>query len=327
MQQKLQPEQQEPALDSQHAKQIIEYLDKQCLINSKVGQLLFEQFLIYCLLTEKSLVKSRGLNQNQSSFSAYIGKYRIFKMNQIYNDVQPPTAVKLRKDGKKQAVVDDSFEPFLKCLQYLFDYYIIEFSSTLNQPLLDILPNKIYKNFCMHINVFSHFLQDFQSSRINKSNQQNNYAAIFRHIWKEMSGFYVDMHKGQDASQKPKPPPAKRDASKNDDDGGTAQQKASKKEKQNEAIQQQQEEQFERQKQLASFLVFSDFFEIMFRMALFTNQDENKSDILKFKEFLHMEVINNLKFQLRVKKGEEYTKPHKVRVSKALMKFHKVHSA
>jgi len=48
--------------------------------------------------------------------------------------------------------------------------------------------------------------------------------------------------------------------------------------------------------QRASLMVFSDFFEVLFRLAIFSNQDPNKSDILKFKEFLLQEVFGNLKF-------------------------------
>ena len=59
-------------------------------------------------------------------------------------------------------------------------------------------------------------------------------------------------------------------------------------------------------------------------MAIYSSQDNQKSDMLKFKEFLQKDVFSNLKFILRLKKGEETTKPHKAKVFKLLNKFHKV---
>ena len=73
----------------------------------------------------------------------------------------------------------------------------------------------------------------------------------------------------------------------------------------------------------ASYMVFSEYFEILFRMSQLHNTDPYKSDMLKFKQFLQFEIFNNLKFHLRLKHGEEFTKPHKVRIFKLLSKMYK----
>ena len=101
---------------------------------------------------------------------------------------------------------------------------------------------------------------------------------------------------------------------------------AEEKQKQQEAQLQQQLEVYKKTKTYASYLVFSEFFEILFRMAMYTDNDTEKTDILKFKEFLQRDVFSNLKFMLRLKKDEEEKKPHKARLFKMISKFHKVHT-
>ena len=62
-------------------------------------------------------------------------------------------------------------------------------------------------------------------------------------------------------------------------------------------------------------------------MAMYADNDSEKTDMLKFKEFLQRDVFSNLKFMLRLKKDEEEKKPHKARLFKMMSKFHKVHHA
>jgi hypothetical protein len=71
-------------------------------------------------------------------------------------------------------------------------------------------------------------------------------------------------------------------------------------------------------------MVFSQFFEIMLQFSLMGKRDHKKSDVLKFKEFLLNSVFAPLKHHLRLKKGEEESKPHKVRILKMLLKLNTV---
>jgi hypothetical protein len=90
-------------------------------------------------------------------------------------------------------------------------------------------------------------------------------------------------------------------------------------------LHQEQLDNYEKQKNQASFMVYSEFIEVLFKFACHCNQDKNKNDVVKFKEFLMTEVFSSLKYQLRLKKGEEDTKPHKMRVLRMLQKLQKVY--
>ena len=97
---------------------------------------------------------------------------------------------------KHKMIVDDSFKPYCMCLQALFDYYLIEYSSTLNNQIATIFGKKEYKSFLMHISVFLAFLNDFsvfQDSTSPFASQTNKFPEIFRFVWKEMSGFNVEI--------------------------------------------------------------------------------------------------------------------------------------
>ena len=348
----------QPKMSSAAIKSCVEFLDKNCLINPNIGLMVFEQFLIQCVLTKKRLIKARGQTNNPSSFKQHVQNYQSRKLDQIFNDMQREVKLEVAQKGptktgapgwnakpKQKVVIDESFRPYCQCLQALFDYYLIEYSTTLNNQIAAIFGKKEYKSFLMHVNVFLVFLHDFsvfQDTSSAFAGQINKFPEIFRFIWKEMSGFNVEItNKAESAERKYQSLSADRSggrtmaslsrgtapggktvgvSGKRGEKGG-----AEEKQKQHEAQLQRQLEVYEKAKTYASYLVFSEFFEILFRIAMYADNDTEKSDVLKFKEFLQRDVFSNLKFMLRLKKDEEEKKPHKAKLFKMVSRFHKVH--
>lgn len=54
---------------------------------------------------------------------------------------------------KKAAIIDESFTPYKKVLIAVYDYYLIEYGSTLNNQKF-AQQNRMLKQICMHLNVF-----------------------------------------------------------------------------------------------------------------------------------------------------------------------------
>lgn len=67
--------------DLNQLRMILEYLDKNCLSNPAVGQLIFEQFVIHMILLEKRLLKSKNSAVAQSSFTLVTADYTIRKID------------------------------------------------------------------------------------------------------------------------------------------------------------------------------------------------------------------------------------------------------
>ena len=110
------------------------------------------------------MAKSGELSANKASLDVCMSELRVERMEQIFNNIKQKAHHHHHGDGyhmtlkdklkqRKLLLIDESFDPYRKLLLALFDYYLIE-HATMNSAMINLLQNKLYKSFCMHITVF-----------------------------------------------------------------------------------------------------------------------------------------------------------------------------